>query len=328
MKNLNETEGRGRKLISVVIPCYNEVDNVERAYAAVKEVFTKSLTDYDFEVVFTDNHSEDGTFDRIEQLAKVESGIQAVRFSRNFGFNRSLLSGYRMAKGDAAVQLDCDLQDPPELIKNFVEQWENGHDVVVGIRAKREESFLLTAMRKIFYRLLNRISDDYLMVDGGDFRLVDREILNQLVDVRDAYPYVRGIISYLARSQVGVSYERARRVHGLSKFPILRLTTMAVDGITSQSTAPLRLATLFGGSIAFLTFCGGVLYAGGRLVYGQNSWPDGFATIVGLILFGISLNAMFMGIIGEYVARIYEQSKVRPTVVVEKKLPQIVKVLN
>ncbi len=245
--------------------------------------------------------------------------MRAVRYSRNYGFNKSLLTGYRLAQGACTIQLDCDLQDPPALFPEFLKRWEEGADVVVGIRKKREEGVLLQNMRKVFYRFLNTISEDNLTIDAGDFRLVDRSILDQLNSLYDANPYVRGLVSSLARNTSGIPYERNVRLHDHSKFPFMKLVGLAVNGIVNHSTMPLRLASITGFIIAFVTLCMAVGYFVSKLLFDLN-WPAGFTTQIILILFGISLNAIFLGIIGEYLRKIYQQSHHRPITIIQKSI--------
>jgi dolichol-phosphate mannosyltransferase len=298
------------------MPVYNEEANVERAYAALTSLF-KTLPRYDLEFVFTDNHSEDTTFDRLAALAKADDRIKVIRFNRNYGFQRSLLTAYRQASGDAAIQIDCDLQDPPELIPKFIELWELGHDVVVGLRRRRQEGELLTLARRWFYFILNRISDDGVTRDAGDFRLVDRSVIDRLNRLNDFNPFVRGVVSSFATREVGIPYDRIPRMHGRSKFPVRKLVGFALDGIVGHSILPLRLASYSGFAISLFVLLMTLFYIIGALFFGQ-SWPSGFATIVVVILFGISLNAIFLGIIGEYVSRIYQQVRYRPLVIVER----------
>jgi glycosyltransferase involved in cell wall biosynthesis len=304
-----------RRLISLVMPVYNEEANVHRAYAALTTIF-ENLPQYDLEFVFTDNHSEDRTFEHLTALAKADRRVKVIRFTRNYGFQRSLLTAYRNALGDAAVQVDCDLQDPPELIPQFVALWEKGHDVVVGLRRRREESRLLTLGRRAFYALLDRISDDPLTRDAGDFRLVDRSVIDRLKELNDYNPYVRGVVSSFAARETGIPYDRALRMHGRSKFPLRKLVGFALDGIIGHSVLPLRLASYAGLSISVLVFFLGLFYVFEALLF-RHSWPSGFATLIVVMLFGISLNAIFLGIIGEYVSRIYQQVRFRPLVTVE-----------
>lgn len=276
-------------LVSVVLPVFNEERNIGPAYDAVIAVFETLKPRYEVELVFTDNHSTDATFERLAQLASQDRRVKVVRFNRNYGFQRSLMTGYRYARGEAAVQLDCDLQDPPELIPTFLGLWERGHDVVVGLRRRREEAQLLTWTRRAFYKLLDRISEDHLTPDGGDFRLVDRSIVEQLRKINHASPYVRGLISSLAVNEVGVVYDRRSRRFDKSKFPARRLIGFALDGIIAHSLVPLRLASYVGVFVSLATLALGLFYLISALFFGAG-WPPGFATITVLILFGISLN--------------------------------------
>jgi polyisoprenyl-phosphate glycosyltransferase len=306
---------RERKLISVIIPVFNEENNIARAYAEVCRVFD-AIGRYELEIIFTDNHSVDRTPEILADIARADSRVKVVRFARNFGFQKSVLTGYRLASGDAAFQLDCDLQDPPSSFPEFLGLWEKGHDVVVGVRRHRHEGKLMQLGRKAYYRLVQKFSDDNLMIDGGDFRLVDRSVLDQLRSIHEAYPYTRGLISSLARRQIGIPIDRDRRLFGRSKFPVRRLVSFALDGFLAHSLLPLRLATYFGFVMAgglFLLACG---YTIGRLLAGSD-WPSGFATLAVLIAMGASLNAIFLGIIGEYVGRIYNQVRQRPNTVIE-----------
>jgi polyisoprenyl-phosphate glycosyltransferase len=307
-----------RPFISVIVPVFNEEGNVFRAYDAIVAELGERK-DIDFEIIFTDNHSTDATFERLEDLAARDTRVRVLRFARNFGFNRSILTGYRHARGDAAIQIDCDLEDPPSLLHEFIQLWRSGHDVVVGIRARRLESWAMILGRKAFYRFLDSISETPHQVDAGDFRLVDRSILDQLKVIDDAQPYVRGLISELARNQGSVAYTRNRREFGESKFPLSQLIKLGLEGVYAHSTIPLRLATYIGIGIALATALVTGVYVIGRLIAPED-WPAGFATTTVLILFGISLNALFLGIIGEYVSRIYQQVRHRPTVIVEKAL--------
>lgn len=307
-----------KQLISIIVPVFNEEENVLRAYEAVVEELEKR-DDITFEIIFTDNHSTDATFERLEELAGRDDRVRVLRFARNFGFNRSILTGYRLARGDAAIQIDSDLEDPPGIFHEFIELWQQGHDVVVGIRTRRAESSVMVLARKTFYRFLERVSDSPHQVDAGDFRLVDRSILDQLKKIDDARPYIRGLISEIASNQGSVVYARNRRQFGKSKFPISQLVKLGFEGVFAHSTVPLRIATYMGIGTAVVTTVVTGVYILGRLLAPED-WPAGFATTTVLILFGISINALFLGIIGEYIARIYQQVRKRPTVIVEKSL--------
>lgn len=307
-----------KKLVSVLIPAFNEEENVSRAYETVRKVFD-GLPDYDFEIVFTDNHSTDKTFALLKDIAAKDARVRVIRFARNYGYQRSVLVAYKAARGDCSVQIDCDLQDPPELIPELLKKWEAGHQVVYGVRRSLPDGPVTAFMRKAFYRLMRSLSEDDLPIDAGEFRLVDRVILDQLRDVDDTSPYVRGLISSMGFSQVGIEYDRQARVAGESKFPLRALIALAVDGVLNHSLVPLRIASLTSLVVATITFVVIFIYLIGRLLFGQD-WPTGFATTTVLLLMSIMLNAMFLGIIGEYLGRIYMQSKRRPVPIIEASL--------
>jgi polyisoprenyl-phosphate glycosyltransferase len=306
-----------RKLVSVIVPVFNEEENVARLYAAVTETMASLGEHYDWEFVFTDNHSSDRTFELLEGLAKQDPRVRAFRFSRNFGFQRSIWTGYALARGDCAVQLDCDLQDPPGLIPEFLRLWEQGYKVVYGIRRSRPEGWWINLYRKVFYRLIDFLSEDDLPKDAGDFRLVDRRVLDELKLVHDQQPYLRGSIAALGFRQIGVPYDRREREFGSSKFSYAELMHLALDGILNHSTVPLRLATFTGLAISVLTILGLIGYIIGKYLLGQD-WPAGFATTTAIGLITLSLNALFLGIIGEYLGRIYNQVKTRSITVIER----------
>ena len=306
---------RRKRLVSIIIPIFNEEKNIERAYGAIRDVFSPLADRYEIEIIFTDNHSTDRSFSIVRSLAGRDPRVRAVRFARNFGFHRSVLTGYRLARGEAAGQIDCDLQDPPELFPEFLQLWEEGHDLVVGVRRARNDGQAYQWARRFFYRLLTRLSDDHVVIDSGDFRLLDRTILDQLRMVDDAAPFVRGLTSELAANKASVPYDRHRREAGESKFPLKKLLGLAIDGVIAHSTTPLRIASYTGLAIALVTVLLGIGYVGGRIL--GAPMPAGFATTTVLLLFAISLNAIFLGIIGEYLGRIYNQVRVRPITVIE-----------
>jgi polyisoprenyl-phosphate glycosyltransferase len=309
-----------RALISFVVPVYNEEENVDQLYDAVVALMLPMQDAYDFEIIFTDNHSTDTTFEKLESIAREDDRVRVIRFSRNFGYQLSIYTGYINAKGDAAIQLDCDLQDPPELIPEFLRLWREGNKVVYGIRSLRKEGWWIRNVRKAFYRIINFISEDYLPPDAGDFRLVDRCILEELKKVTDNQPYLRGIIASIGFRQIGVPYNRLERVRGESKFALAQLIKLAADGILNHSIFPLRIATWLGIFVSSLTFILSFLYLLGRLFLNQFQWPAGFATTTILILLTLSVLSLFLGIIGEYLGRIYQQLKGRSTVVIEQKI--------
>lgn len=307
-----------RRLVSIVVPVYNEETNVRIAYDALCEVF-KLKKQYDIEFIFTDNHSEDSTFVRLKEIAVLDPRVRVLRFNRNYGFQRSLMTGYRLAQGDAVVQIDCDLQDPPERILEFLDLWERGHDIVVGIRRRREENYFLAWGRRAFYAFINHVSDDRITRDAGDFRLIDRTVLDRVIALNDINPYLRGLSSAFATNEAGIPYDRVKRRHGRSKFPLRRLMNLASDGIFFMTLFPLRLAGYISLIISVITVSLALYYFVAALFFGSG-WPGGFATLVLLLLLGISLNGMFLAIIGKYLGQIYLQQQNRPLVIVERSI--------
>lgn len=305
-----------RRLISILVPVFNEGGNIRPLYNAVNEALAPVASDFDWEFVFTDNHSSDSTLTELALLAREDPRVRVFRFSRNVGFQRSILAAYGKARGDVAVQIDCDLQDPPSLIIKFLDEWRGGYDVVYGIRRSRREGWAITMLRRTFYRLIDVLSEDDLPHDAGDFRLVDRAVIDELVRTQAVRPYLRGALAALGFEQRGIPYDRAARRVGESKFSLLDLFALALDGILSHSVVPLRLATYTGLLLAGVTVVGSVGYLVGRLAFGK-AWPAGFATTTVLLLLSLSVNSLFLGIIGEYLGRIFQQVRLRPEVVIE-----------
>jgi glycosyltransferase involved in cell wall biosynthesis len=308
-----------KKLITILVPVFNEEQNVEPLHDALQPVMEQVADRYDFEILFTDNHSTDHSFAAIERLAARDRRVRGLRFSRNFGFQRSILTGYLNARGDAAVQIDCDLQDPPSLIVEFIRKWEQGYRVVYGVRSSRKEGWAMNTTRRAFYRIIDSLSEDELPLDAGDFRLLDRRVLEELRNFEDYQPYLRGTIAALGFSQIGIPYDRAERVRGESKFSFRELIGLALDGILNHSVVPLRIATYLGLTVSIITVLAILGYAIGRVLFGTN-WPPGFATLIILLLGSLSLNALFLGIIGEYLGRIYKQVKRRPLTIIEREI--------
>lgn len=307
------------KLVSLVVPVYNEEANLGPFYSAVRELMDSLAGRYECEVVFTDNHSTDQTFSTLRDIARRDSRVRVFRFSRNFGYQRSILTGYEKARGACAIQLDCDLQDPPELIPSFLAKWEEGYHVVYGVRSQRSEHRGNQLVRKVFYRLIDLLSEDHLPHDAGDFRLIDRRVMDELAKIDDQHPYIRGTIATLGFRQIGIPYVRRGRERGVSKFSLPELMGLALDGILSHSTVPLRISTYLGLSISLLTVLAILAYTSAKVFFGRD-WPPGFASLTVMILLSISLNALFLGIIGEYLGRIYRQVKKRPLVIIEESI--------
>jgi len=305
-----------KKKISIIVPVFNEEGNIENIIHRIGLVF-KIMNNYDYEIIFTDNRSTDQTFSLIEAFSEKFDHIKAVRFSRNFGYQKSIYSGYLLASGNAVIQIDGDLQDPPELIPDLIHLWEKGNKIVYGIRKKRKEGYLITFLRKLFYRFINWLSEDELPLDAGDFRLVDREVVEKTMKYsKSSSPYIRGQLAIAGFHQIGYEYERNAREFGESKFNLRKLVLLAFDGIINHSIKPLRMASFFALILSIFLILATLLYIIGKLIFG-SIWPSGFATTTVLILLGILFNALFLGILGEYIGRMFLEIKKGPFVVVE-----------
>ncbi|WP_201789025.1 glycosyltransferase family 2 protein [Nitrobacter vulgaris] len=303
-----------RPLISIVVPVFNEQDNIDKTYAELKRV-AAGLDDYRFEFLFTDNYSTDLTFAKLSQIAAHDPEVRVVRFARNFGFQKSVLTGYRLARGAAAIQIDADLQDPPSMFGPFLKKWRDGYDVVVGVRRNRKESLLLRRGRRAYYRLLRRLDGPHLILDAGDFRLIDRSVIERLRPIHEPHMYLRGLISSLARRQIGIPFDRSERLHNESKFKFRSLLRLAMDGILAHSSLPLRISFYIGMFIALAAVLLATFYLVLHLVSAEAT-PRGFTTTQILILFGIGLNSLFLGVLGIYVGRIYDQVRMRPPTII------------
>jgi len=305
-----------RTLISIVTPTYNESLNVEECYRAVKRVFEEQLPDCDYEHIFADNASPDGTAAILRRIAEQDPRVKVVVNARNFGPFRSNFNALRHAKGDAVlVQLAADLQDPPELIPQFVAKWREGFEVVYGIRAKRQESLTLRSIRKVYYRLVARLADIQIPVDAGEFQLVDKRVIEELLAIDDYYPYIRGMIADLGFRSTGIPFEWKRRMRGISSNNLYRLIDQGLNGFVSFTNIPLRIATFCGFGISVLT----LLYAFVQLVlnviFFRRFSAPGIATLIVALFFFAGVQMFFIGILGEYINAIHSQVRRKGRVV-------------
>jgi len=307
-----------RPLVSIAIPVLNEADNLDMLYARLDQLSKAMASKCDMEFVFSDNHSDDRTWEILSELARRDSRVRAIRFSKNVGFQRSILANYMHTRGDAVLQIDADLQDPPELLEQFFALWQEGYHVVYGIRAKRREGRLINAFRRIGYWFIDKISEHPIPRDAGDFRLVDRKVIESVQKFRSPNPYLRGLIAGLGFKQVGVRYERSARIAGSSKFGLRQLIRLGLAGVFNHSVVPLRIATYSGVLLLGLSILGAIYYAVLRIFH--PDLPRGLASIHILVLFGIGFQSLLLGILGEYLQRIYVLLRSEPTAIVEQAL--------
>lgn len=307
-----------RPLVSISIPVLNEAGNIDALYERLVALADQMADKCNLEFVFTDNHSDDETWSMLTRIAAVDPRVRAIRFSRNFGFQNSILANYLHTRGDAVLQIDADLQDPPEMLEQFFSQWQQGYHVVYGIRRKRPEGWLLSKIRKCGYWVIDKVSEHPIPRDVGDFRLVDRAVINAVAKFRTSNPYLRGMIAGLGFNQTGIVYDRDPRTSGASKFNIIRLIRLGLTAVFNHSTVPLRMASFLGISILFLSFVAALYYILLRIF--TPSLPPGFTSIQVMVVFGIGLNAFLLGIIGEYILRIYRILRSDPIAIVEESL--------
>jgi glycosyltransferase involved in cell wall biosynthesis len=310
-----------KKRISLVTPCYNEGDNVADCYEAVKRVFEQHLSNYDYEHIFCDNASTDSTPQVLRGLAARDPRVKVILNARNFGPFCSTFNGLMATTGDAVVVLlAADLQDPPELVPEFVKRWEQGYQVVYGIRNQREESFLMHRIRKLYYWMVSKFADIHIPPNVGEFQLVDRVIVDALRGFEDHYPYIRGMIANCGFQVTGVEYTWKARKKGLSKNRLYHLVDQGLNGLVSFTKIPLRLCLLSGFLLAGLS----IIYAFFSLIVhlvtvGPLAQP-GIPTLIVAIFFFSGVQLFFFGILGEYISAIHFQVRKRPLVIEKERL--------
>lgn len=307
-------------LLSVVVPCYNEEPVIAETHRRLSAFLARLAAGEGLrtETVYVDDGSRDATPEILRTLQDDDPTVRVVRFSRNFGHQVAVTAGVEHARGDAVVLIDADLQDPPEVIGEMVARWREGYHVAYGVRVDREgETAFKRATAKAFYRLLNRLSDVPIPLDTGDFRLMDRAVVDTLLAMPERDRFVRGMVSWAGFRQVAVPYRRAARLAGESKYPLLKMLRFATDGIASFSTAPLRAATWLGFGVSALALVG-IVYALAMRLFTDN-WVTGWTALFIAVSFIGGVQLVALGLVGEYVGRIYGETKRRPLYVVQER---------
>ncbi len=308
-----------RKLISIVTPCYNEELNVLEHFRQICEVIEPYRGEFDFEHIYTDNASQDKTFEILARLAGENPNVKVVRFSNNIGANRAVFMGLKLAKGDAVVLIQADLQDPPALVSKFIDYWKQGCEVVYGKIQTREEGFVLSSLRRLFYYLIDSFSDVPIPQDAGEFRITSRRVLDALLSYQEDDLYIRGAIARIGFRQMPIPYERLARHKGESSNNYLRLTSYAINGFVSTSIAPIRFVSTLGIFFAFVGFSLTILLILAKVFLPETA-PRGFTTLATLITFFAGLQLLGIGIIGEYMRKTYLQVLSRPLGFIEKSI--------
>ena len=305
------------KKISIVIPMYYEEQVAEECYKRVTGVL-KNIKEYDYEILFVNDGSKDRTLEILEKIAKENDKVKIISFSRNFGHQAAVTAGLKYVTGDTIVIMDADLQDPPELIPDMLKHWEEGYEVIYGKRKTRDgESAFKLFTAKAFYTTLNKLSDVEIPKDTGDFRLVDRKVVDVINSLPEHNKFLRGLFSWVGFKQYAYEYERKERFAGKTKYPLKKMLKLAQDGILSFSTKPLKIVGGLG-ILSVIISIAILLYSILSFAFSWNNLTPGWTSLMCTITFlgGVILISLWM--IGEYIARIYDETKQRPQYIIDK----------
>ena len=304
-----------KPVFSVIAPIFNELQNIPELYRRVKE--TLDSTGDSWELVMVDDGSTDGSTDALRQLAKQDSRVRPVIFARNFGHQIAVTAGLDYARGQAVVIIDSDLQDPPEVVLDMIAKWREGYEVVYAVRTEREgESWFKLFTASLFYRLIYRITDVDIPLDAGDFRLMDRQVVDVLNSMRERFRFLRGMSAWVGFRQIGVPYRRAARMAGETKYPFRKMLRLALNAVTGFSYFPLQLATYLGFVTAGLSILAIPVVAIGRLT-GSQAFSGQASTLIAVLFLG-GVQLISLGILGEYIGRLYDEAKGRPLYIVRE----------
>lgn len=305
---------KSEMIYSIIVPLYNEELVINESYKRLKSVMDSTWEDY--EIIFVNDGSKDATRTIAEGICKSDERIKLINFSRNFGHQAAITAGMDTAKGKAIIVIDADLQDPPQVMLKMIEKWKEGYEVVYGKRAKREgESFFKKFTAKSFYRILKGMTTIDIPVDTGDFRLIDRKVCDALTSLPEKNRYVRGLVSWVGYKQTYVEFVRQERYAGETKYPLKKMMKLAFDGIASFSYKPILFAGYIGGAASFIGLISIVVSIVKNIVGGSNIVSLGFILSVNLLMFGLMLCSI--GIMGQYIGRIFDESKGRPLYIVD-----------
>ncbi|MCJ7823949.1 MAG: glycosyltransferase family 2 protein [Anaerolineales bacterium] len=307
--------GKDEVVFSVAVPVYNELESLPELHRRITEVM--SAVGEPWELILIDDGSTDGSREWIQEKAKTDTQVHPVIFARNFGHQIAVTAGLDASRGQALVIMDADLQDPPEVLPELIAKWREGYEVVYAVRAEREgESWFKKFTAALFYRLINRITDVVIPLDTGDFRLMDRQVIDVLRSMREKHRFPRAMVAWVGFRQVGVPYRRAARFAGETKYPFRKMLRLAINAITGFSYFPLQIATYLGFFSAGISILAIPLVVVLRLIGNQAFFGQATTLIAVLFLGGVQL--ISLGILGEYIGRVYDEAKNRPLYIVRK----------
>ena len=304
-----------KKKISIVIPSYNEDLNIMSGYESIITIMQK--TNYDYELIYVDNNSYDDSYKIFIELVQKDDKVKVVRYSRNFGYQMALKGGIDNSSGDCVICIDGDLQDPPELILEFLKKWEEGYKVVYGIRKSRKGNKVMNLFYKLFYRIISSLSEIKLPTDVGEFGLMDRKVVDIIKELPEVNLYLRGLRAWCGFKQTGVEYIRQDREKGKSKFNLSRSLKLAFDGITSFSNKPLTLIFYSGIIFIFVSFIL-ILYGIIQRIFFSQLVFSGWASLLVTVVFFGGIQLFSIGVLGEYLGRLFEESKKRPKYIISE----------
>jgi dolichol-phosphate mannosyltransferase len=298
---------------SIIAPIYNEIDNIPELYRRVKDVMDSSGEPW--ELILVDDGSTDGSTDKIRELARQDATVRPVIFARNFGHQVAITAGWDYARGDAVIIIDADLQDPPEVILELAKKWREGYEVVYAVRGEREgETWFKKFTAAMFYRIIYSITDVKIPVDTGDFRLMDRKVVNVLKQMQERHRFPRGMSAWVGFKQIGVTYKRAARIAGVTKYPFRKMLKLALNAITGFSYFPLQVATYFGFFSAGISILAIPVVIYMRMM-GSGAFFGQATTLIAVLFLG-GVQLISLGILGEYIGRLYDEAKGRPLYIV------------
>lgn len=305
--------------VTVVIPTYNEEQNIKNTYERVKNVFEESISEHTFQILYIDNASTDNTRDKIRELCESDNRVQAIFNNTNFGFSKSSFYGLSQAEGDCAVLMYADMQDPPEVIPQMVKKWEEGYKVVVGIKNKSKENPLMYLVRGIYYKIMDKLSDVEHIKQYDGFGLYDSSFVKQLRDLKDPLPYLRGLVAELGPKRAEVEYTQERRKEGKSSFNFMKYYDVAMLGITSSSKAVLRMATFIGMILSLACVAVALVTLVIKLIYWDYYSVGTAAILIGIFFVG-GIQIFFLGFLGEYIANINQRTMNHPIVIEKERI--------
>lgn len=308
-----------KKKISIYTPCFNEEDNIEYCYSTIKDLFKNDLKDYDYEHIFGDNCSEDNSLQILRDISSKDKNIKVISYSRNFGAFQSLYNGAISAVGDAIICISADLQDPPELIPEMIDKWQNGYDVVYGKKIAREESFIMQNMRKIYYKMVKKFSYIDIPENVGEFCLINKKVQDAIKLYDDYYPYLRGMIANCGFKRSYIEYTWKKRKFGKSTGSPYILIDNAINGLISFSNFPMRICLFVGMIISFASVVFSIYSFFVALFLPKEAMP-GISMLIVSIFFFFGVTLFFLGVLGEYISAIHSQVRKKPLVIINEKI--------